>query len=318
MRLLSHLNETDYPFFIPKSFSQSFSLENLSLNFDPFSTVIEKESIPLNGLKSSVTYSLNEQLPKSFTVKAFHSNVIARASENAPAADAQFIIAPFSNLSSIFQGKQHLGLRTADCLAVVFSFENKEYFAGAISHAGWRGYSSGILQNTIEKLKNETKLVGITASELLTGLKVHIAPAIFGVSYECGQEVNEALLKHGKNLFSEHSGQSQFHDLYLKLINLNQDPELSLVINELLIKNQQSIYVPGKIFPDLQLLAALECFLSGIPHENIEILRENTYSHPALFSFREASHKKSNSSHRQWTHLSFPSISRKLVSFAPN
>jgi len=251
-------------------------------------------------------------------VKAFHSNVIARASENAPAADAQFIIAPFSNLSSIFQGKQHLGLRTADCLAVVFSFENKEYFVGAISHAGWRGYSSGILQNTIEKLKNETKLVGITASELLTGLKVHIAPAIFGVSYECGQEVNEALLKHGKNLFSEHSGQSQFHDLYLKLINLNQDPELSLVINELLIKNQQSIYVPGKIFPDLQLLAALECFLSGIPHENIEILRENTYSHPALFSFREASHKKSNSSHRQWTHLSFPSISRKLVSFAPN
>lgn len=313
MRLLSHLNETEYPFFIPKSFLQSFSLEKYSLNFDPFSSLLEKESIPLNGLKSSVTYSLNEQLPKSFTVKAFHSNIIARASENSPEADAQFIVAPFSNLSSIFQGKQHLGLRTADCLAVAFSFENKEYFAGAISHAGWRGYSSGILQNTIEKLKNETKLVGISASELLTGLKVHIAPAIFGVSYECGQEVNEALLKHGNNLFAQYSNQSQFQDLYYKLINLNQDPELSLVINDLLIRNQQSIYIPGKIFPDLQLLAALECFLSGIPHENIEILRENTYSHPALFSFREASHKKSNASHRQWTHLSFPSIPRNLI-----
>ena len=313
MRLLSHLNETDYPFFIPSCFYQNFSMKNILLKSDPFSTLKERESILLNGLKSSVTYSLNEPLPKSFTVKAFHSNVIARAVENSPEADAQYIVAPFSNLSSIFQGKQHLGIRTADCLAVVFSFENTDYFVGAVSHAGWRGYSSGMLQNTIEKLKYESQLVGISSFEFLTSVKVHIAPAIFGVSYECGQEVNEALLKHAEALFQEYPRYLSFLDLYKELINVRQDSTLVTIVDELLFINQQSICSPGKIFPDLQLLAALECFVSGIPEGSIEILRENTYSHPALFSFREASHKKSNSSHRQWTHLSFPPIKQELI-----
>lgn len=64
-------------------------------------------------------------------------------------------------------------------------------------------------------------------------------------------------------------------------------------------------------FSDLQLLAALECVVSGVKQGNIEILRENTYSHPALFSFREATHTKSDKSLRQWTHLRFPVIKKE-------
>ncbi len=306
MRLLSHLNTKEYPLHIPHSFSHSFSIEFVTLNFDPFSLSEVKIPVTLQGMKSSVIYSLNKPLPKSFTLKSYHSNIVARASENFPEADGQYIIAPFSNLSSIFQGKQHIGIQTADCLAVVFCFENKDYFIGAVSHAGWRGYSSGILQNTIQKLKQEALLVRISSEELLSSLKIHISPAIFGVSYESGGETKEALTQHGKKLFLDYSGMSNFSELYHELSDVRHDEGLSHVINAHLLQNQQSHVLSGKIFPDLQLLAALECIVSGVQQGNIEILRENTYSHPALFSFREATHKKSNHSLRQWTHLRFP------------
>jgi polyphenol oxidase len=308
MRLLSHLNTKEYPFHIPHGFSHAFLMESVTLNFDPFSPQTETPFVTLQGMKSTVAYSLNESLAKTFKLKSYHSNVVAKASESPPEADAQYIIAPFSNLSPIFQGKQHIGIQTADCLAVVFCFENKDCFIGAVSHAGWRGYSTGILQNTIEKLKQEASLVGISSEELLFSLKIHIAPAIFGVSYESGEETKEALSQHGKMLFLNYPEMSHFLELYHELMDVRQDGGLSHVVDRHLLHNQQSGYLSGKIFPDLQLLAALECFVSGVQQGNIEILRENTYSHPALFSFREATHKKSNNSLRQWTHLRFPSM----------
>jgi polyphenol oxidase len=308
MRLLSHLDAKEYSFYIPHRFSSAFFMDTVTLEFNPFSENEELSSVALNGMKSAIVYSLNEPLPKTFTLKSFHSNVVARAFENPPEADGQYIVAPFSNLSSIFQGKQHLGIQTADCLAVVFCFENKDYFIGALSHAGWRGYSSGILQNTFERLKQEALLVGISSEELLFSLKIHIAPGIFGISYESGSDTKEALVKHGKNLFSNYTGMSNYLDLYHELMNVRNDKILSQAVDKHLLENQQSYYISGKVFPDLQLLAALECFVSGVRHENIEILRENTYNHPALFSFREATHKKSNCSLRQWTHLRFPAI----------
>ena len=152
MRFLSHLNIEKYPLYLTKSFEKVFSPKIVTLNIDPFALGYNNLPIPFQDIKSAVSYSLNEPLPKTFTVKPYHSNVIARASENSPSADAHYIIAPLSNLSSIFQGKEHMAIMTADCLAVVFSFENSSYFIGAVSHAGWRGYASGILQNTIEKL----------------------------------------------------------------------------------------------------------------------------------------------------------------------
>ena len=308
MRLLSHLNEKEYPFYIPRSFYQAFSLETVNLDFDPFFSQTEKNLVSLENKKSAVIYSLNEPLPNTFTLKSYHSNVVAKTSENPPEADGHYIIAPFSNLSDCFRGKRHIGIQTADCLAVVFCFENKDYFIGAVSHAGWRGYSTGILQNTIRKLKQEALLVGISAEELLSSIKIHIAPAIFGVSYESGIETKEALIQHGNGLFVDYPDMSHFSGLFQALINISQDADLKSVVENHLLLNQQSSYQSDKIFPDLQLLAALECFVSGIQQGNIEILRENTYSHPALFSFREATHKKTNSSFRQWTHLRFPSV----------
>lgn len=307
MRFFSHLEAKDYPFNIPNEFLKVCTPAREHISFDPFKSE-ENIAIPINGLKSTVRYSLNEPLTHSFVLKAFHSNIVVRATENSPAADAHFIVAPMNHLSQIFQGKKHLAIRTADCLAVVFICECANYFFGAVTHAGWRGLTQGIVQNTLERLINEALAVGISAETFLSALHVHVAPAIFGVSYECGEDVAQALEQHKDFLKHKYQNFRQFEQLYQLLANVQKDPSLVEIVNDLLLLNQQSIRLPGKVFPDLQLLVAIECLVSGIPTQNIEVFRENTYSHPTLFSFREASHKKTNSSHRQWTHLSFPSL----------
>lgn len=307
MHFLSHLESNHYPLHIPDAFIKEFKPSVEKISFNPFQSE-ENIAVKINSCKSSVRYSLNEALTHSFMVKAFHSNIIARAAENSPAADAHYIVAPLRNSTPIFQGKKYLSIRTADCLAVVFVFENAEYFIGAITHAGWRGFTQGIIQNTIERLILEANSIGISKSNLLNGLHIHIAPAIFGVSYECGADVAAAFMQHFNLLTSKFSNAINYQELYHLLTNVQQDTFLSDIVQSHLLKNQQSIIIPGKIFPDLQLLAALEGYISGIPSENIEILRENTYSHPCLFSYREASHKKTNSGHRQWTHLCFPAL----------
>ncbi len=307
MRFFSHLALQTYPLNIPAEFMKVCQPKCEQISFDPFQQD-ENTTLNITGLQSTVRYSLHEPLAHSFTVKAFHSNIVSRAAENSPAADAHFIVAPLDNLSLIFQGKRHLAIRTADCLAVVFCCEYANYFFGAVTHAGWRGLTQGIVQKTLEVLVKEARAVGIAEKAFLSALHIHVAPAIFGVSYECGEDVAIALEQHKVFLKQKYLSFSPFEALYQLAANVQKDANLSEVVNNLLLLNQQSIRLPGKVFPDLQLLVAIECLVSGIPAQNIEVLRENTYSHPTLFSFREASHKKTNSSHRQWTHLSFPSF----------
>lgn len=308
MRILSHLNIKEYPFYIPRCFLNAFNIEVVSLNYDPFSDQNEKKIISLQGMKSSVAYTLLDPLEHTYIIKSFHSNAVVQASASIPNADGQYVVAPFSKLATIFNEKRQIGIQTADCLAVIFCFENDCHFLGGISHAGWRGYSTGILQNMLKEIKRESLLLGITEKELLSALKVHIAPAIFGVTYETGNETSEALLLHRKQLFLNFPSMTHYYDLYNEVMNVRKDGKLTNVVDEFLLKSQQSLNSSEKIFPDLQLLAALECVIMGIPSENIEILRENTYTHPSLFSFRRAFHKKTNQSLRQWTHLCFPVI----------
>ncbi|KAB8029079.1 laccase domain-containing protein [Fluviispira multicolorata] len=309
MRILVSLNLKEYPTFIPKSFEERFLLNTVVLKDSPFSKDFIKE-IPISGLYCSVAFTLNEPLENTFFVKACHGNQVVRACEDGSSlsADAHYISIPISTKQSPQQCKKNLGIRTADCLAVAICFENDKYFIGSLSHAGWKGLSSGILQNTLDKIKQEALQVGVKEAEFVQNLHVHIAPAIFGVSYECGSDVHDALLKHRENLFSQYQQATFYNSIYSDLININQDKILSGIIE----KGNQKKIADNKIFPDLQLLAALECIISGISEQNIEILRENTYSHPVLFSFREATHKKTDKNLRQWTHLRFPFVDQNL------
>jgi copper oxidase (laccase) domain-containing protein len=264
----------------------------------------------------AVAFSLDEPLPNSYLIKNCHGNQIVKASSEIHQADAQYLVMKKTELLEPSFENKALALCTADCLPIVFYYEDKDNVIGAVTHAGWRGFCAGIIQNTLETLIQEAESLRIKKQTFLHGVKVLIGPAIFGVSYECGEDVRQALIRHKETILSScdeavsprdeavsprdeavsprglTAGSSQTIDkLYLSLINV-----------------KKSFAESSLIFPDLQLLAALECVFSGLSQKNISILRENTFDHPFLYSYRRAMNRESNKANpksRQWIHLYF-------------
>lgn len=76
-----------------------------------------------------------------------------------------------------------LAIKTADCLPVLFCAGDGSEIAAA--HAGWRGLSAGVLEETLDAM--QTPRANILA---------WLGPAIAAPSYEVGDEVREAFLAH--------------------------------------------------------------------------------------------------------------------------
>jgi YfiH family protein len=74
-----------------------------------------------------------------------------------------------------------LVILTADCLPVLFCAEDGSEIAAA--HAGWRGSSAGVLENTLAEMRSPRE-------KFLAWL----GPAIGPKSYEVGEEVRDAFL----------------------------------------------------------------------------------------------------------------------------
>ena len=91
---------------------------------------------------------------------------------------------------------------TADCLPVFVS--KKDGSMVGIAHAGWRGLSSGVIENLIDKFD--------CISE---DLVVHLGPAISKYSFEVGKEVKDIYLK--RNVSFERSFSYNNNKLFLDL-----------------------------------------------------------------------------------------------------
>ena len=76
-----------------------------------------------------------------------------------------------------------LAIKTADCLPVLFCADNGSEIAAA--HAGWRGLSAGVLENTLGVMQAPRE-----------NIFAWLGPAIAARSYEVGDEVRDAFLAH--------------------------------------------------------------------------------------------------------------------------
>ncbi len=79
-----------------------------------------------------------------------------------------------------------LAILTADCMPVLFCADDGSEIAAA--HAGWRGLSAGVLEDTVAAL-------GAPPERILAWL----GPAIGSKSYEVGVEVRDAFLARGES-----------------------------------------------------------------------------------------------------------------------
>lgn len=76
-----------------------------------------------------------------------------------------------------------LAIQAADCLPVLFCAGDGSEIAAA--HAGWRGLSAGVLQNTLDAMQTPRE-----------NIIAWLGPAIAAQSYEVGDEVRDVFLAH--------------------------------------------------------------------------------------------------------------------------
>lgn len=106
-----------------------------------------------------------------------------------------------------------LAILTADCMPVLFTSNAGDVIGAA--HAGWRGLSGGVLENTVREMC-------VLSPELMPQeISAWMGPAIGSNAFEVGEDVLEVFAAQGnhilKQAFSPISGRpgKYFADLYL-------------------------------------------------------------------------------------------------------
>lgn len=95
-------------------------------------------------------------------------------------------------------------IKVADCMPVLLAEERGEVIGAA--HAGWRGLSAGVIENTVAAM-------GVPGKRIVAWLGPAIGPKV----YEVGDEVREAFLRHdgrAKSAFSSTRPGHWLLDLY--------------------------------------------------------------------------------------------------------
>lgn len=89
---------------------------------------------------------------------------------------------------------QVITVLTADCMPVFFC--NRAGNLVGVAHAGWRGLCAGVLENTIEALKQKSLVLGQTLE--MQDILVWLGPAIGPKRFEVGSEVREQFIYAAK------------------------------------------------------------------------------------------------------------------------
>ena len=88
-------------------------------------------------------------------------------------------------------------IMVADCLPVLFTDVDGRFVAAA--HAGWRGLASGVLQNTLNAVKEQFEghfipLAGVNIAYDATKIIAWLGPCIGPAAFEVGDEVRAAFV----------------------------------------------------------------------------------------------------------------------------
>jgi YfiH family protein len=148
--------------------------------FSTLNAAMEKGDNPADVLENRrrIAEHLGESLDQLITLRQTHSNKVIVATEawlheNRPERDA--LITCSKNLI--------IGIITADCVPVLLADADAGIIAAV--HAGWKGATTNIIQNTIQAMKD----LGANTNKIIAA----IGPCIWQNSYEVAQDFYEKL-----------------------------------------------------------------------------------------------------------------------------
>ena len=187
-------------------------------------TTAIKKSSHINKIKLSTNFGLEFINKKEKGLNQSHSNIAIELPCDDRHADASYTKHP----------RVICSIRTADCMPLLITDEEGSFVAAI--HAGWRGLSSGIIENTLKKINARGKII------------VWIGPHISQEFFEVGAEVRNIFLendsttdeafKHGAN------GKyflSMLKAAELKLLNLGVE-KIYITKNLCTYKNANNYY----------------------------------------------------------------------------
>ncbi|AIK96362.1 peptidoglycan editing factor PgeF [Candidatus Odyssella acanthamoebae] len=165
------------------SISHTFTTRQGGVSKGFFSTLnaaMEKGDNPADVIENRrrIAEHLGGSLDQLITLRQTHSNKVIVATdawlhENRPEGDA--LITRSKNLI--------IGIITADCVPVLLADEATGIIAAV--HAGWKGATTNIIQNTIQTMET----LGATTDKIIAA----IGPCIWQNSYEVDQDFYENL-----------------------------------------------------------------------------------------------------------------------------
>jgi YfiH family protein len=88
-----------------------------------------------------------------------------------------------------------LAILTADCMPVLFASRSGDVIGAA--HAGWRGLSGGILENTVNEM------MALSPGLMPSDISAWMGPAIGPSSFEVGEDVLQAFSQQGQDILSK-------------------------------------------------------------------------------------------------------------------
>ncbi|WP_397389664.1 peptidoglycan editing factor PgeF [Polynucleobacter sp.] len=125
-------------------------------------------------------------------LKQIHGVTVSTpASRNASAGQPFEADAAVTNIPN-----EVLAILTADCMPVLFASKSGDVVVGA-AHAGWRGLSAGVLENTLQEM------LALAPELNIKDIVVWMGPAIGPTAFEVGEDVLQAFSTQGQTILSK-------------------------------------------------------------------------------------------------------------------
>ena len=158
--------------------------------FDDFNLGLNAGDDPADVMQNRVF--LRTHLPSEpMWLKQIHGVTVST-----PASRQEIGVGPFEADASVTNiPDEVLAVLTADCMPVLFASKNGEVIGAA--HAGWRGLSGGVLENTIQAM------CGLSSSLSPQDISAWMGPAIGPTVFEVGEDVLEAFSSQSQSILSQ-------------------------------------------------------------------------------------------------------------------
>jgi len=158
--------------------------------FDDFNLGLNAGDDPADVMQNRVF--LRALLPSEpMWLKQIHGVTVST-----PASRQVIGVGPFEADASVTNiPDEVLAVLTADCMPVLFASKNGEVIGAA--HAGWRGLSGGVLENTIQAMCD------LSSSLSPQDISAWMGPAIGPTVFEVGEDVLEAFSSQSQSILSQ-------------------------------------------------------------------------------------------------------------------